>query len=164
MPNPGDYFVVATPGFAARVIRVATRSPWNHSGIYKGNGTIIEADPSRPIRGGKTGVQYADVSKYDGCKILWSNLQLPPERAAVVITAAEAQLGLEYGWLDVAAIGLSTIGIVTAKLDDPDSRFCSQVSAISENADRLLCDKAVNRITPGDLANIINHQPVPANW
>lgn len=156
MPNPGDFCVLHTPGWEAKVIRVATRSPWNHAAIYVGNGQIIEADPS--------GVQISPLSNYDGCPILWSDLRLPPARAALVVAAAKAQIGLEYGWLDIVAVGLSTIGIVTARLDDPDSRFCSQVVAIAEAADATLCAKAVNRVTPGDLGRIIDHQPVPPNW
>jgi hypothetical protein len=158
MPNPGDFMVVATNGWVARVIRILTRSKWNHAAIFIGDGQIIEADPS--------GVQIADLSNYDGLPILWSDLRLPPAQATLVVAAARAQLGLEYGFLDVAAIALSTIGIITSRLDDPDSRFCSQVVAQTFLvAGPLLCvTKAANRITPGDLANIILGQPIPANW
>lgn len=156
-PNPGDYCVLHTNGWAAKGIRLATRSTWNHAAIYIGDGQIIEADPS--------GVQVSPLSNYDGMPVLWSNLTLNTTKAAKVLVAAKAQIGLGYGWVDVAAIGLSTLGIVIPKLDDPSTRFCSQVVA---QAFRLagipLCVKAANRVTPGDLADLIGGRTVPKNW
>lgn len=156
--NPGDYCVIQTHGWAAWWIRLVTRSRFNHAAIYIGGGQIIEANPA--------GVQVSPLSNYDGYLMLRSDLHLDPARAAAVVQAAQAQLGLEYGWLDVLAIALSTIGIRTRKLDDPDSRFCSQLVMISEDAAGrpYLTLKAANRVTPGDLALILVGQPVPANW
>ncbi len=155
--NPGDFLVFSTAGWEAHVIQVATRSRWNHAAVYIGDGWIIEANPA--------GVQRSRLSKYDGRPMLCSDLQLNSMVARTVVGRAEGQLGLPYGWLDVAAIGLSTVGIVLPKLDDPDTRFCSQVVALAlAGAGVSLTTKAPNRVTPGDLGRIILGQPVPANW
>ena len=167
--KPGDFAVVRTNGWVAWLIRVFTRSPYNHAFAYFGDGKIIEANPppwsgrSGPPR--PNGVQFADLSKYDGCKQLRSDRPATDEVRERVVTRLRAQLGLEYGFLDVAAIALSTFGIVTDKLDDPDSRFCSQVIAIAwAQAGDPLTTKSPNRVTPGDLAQVILGHPVPANW
>jgi len=64
MPNVGDYFVVRTNGWAARLIQLGTGSKWNHAGVYLGNNQIVEA---RPV-----GVTLSELSKYDGKPIVWN--------------------------------------------------------------------------------------------
>ena len=156
--QPGDFGVVATTGFVAWAIRVLTRSPYNHAYGYIGNGMIVEAQPH--------GAKISPLAKYDGRPQLRSQLALDPLRQIRVVKAYKDQVGIEYGFLDVAAIGLSTIGIVTSKLTDDDSLFCSQLIAIGlrKGGVKLVTTKRSNRITPGDLADIILKHPVPENW
>jgi len=156
--KPGDFGVVATTGFVAWAIRVVTRSPYNHAYGYIGDGMIVEAQPG--------GAKISPLAKYDGRPQLRSQLALDPLRTVRVVRAYKEQVGIEYGFFDVAAIALSSIGIVTSKLTDDDSVFCSQLIAIGlhKGGVKFGTDKRPNRITPGDLANIILKQPVPANW
>jgi len=119
---------------------------------------IVEAQPG--------GAKISPLSKYDGRPQLRSQLLLDPARAIKTTRAYRDQVGIEYGFFDVAAIGLSTVGIVTSKLTDDDSVFCSQLVAIGlrKGGVELGTDKRSNRFTPGDLADIILKQPVPNNW
>ena len=156
--KPGDFGVVATTGFVAWAIRVVTRSPYNHAYGYIGNGMIVEAQPG--------GAKISPLAKYDGRPQLRSQLALDAVRAIRTVKAYRDQDGIEYGFFDVAAIALSSIGIVTSKLTDDDSVFCSQLVAIGlrKGGVELGTDKRSNRFTPGDLADIILKQPVPENW
>ena len=149
MGKPGDFFVVRTTGWMAFLIRVFTRSEWNHAGVYVGSGQIIEANPD--------GVKVSLLTKYDTCPQLWSDLKLTPTQSTHVVASACAQLGLGYGFRDVAAIALSTIGIRIPWLHEPNTRFCSQLVAISLK-DELVFTKSVDAVTPADLARLILDQ------
>jgi len=113
--QPGDFGVVATTGFVAWAIRVITRSPYNHAYGYIGGGMIMEAQPK--------GAKVSLLSKYNGRPQLRSQLKLDAPHAASTAKAYRDQDGIEYGFFDVAAIALSSIGIVTSKLTDDDRRF-----------------------------------------
>lgn len=96
-PQPGDYGVVTTNGWAARLIQAVTRSHYNHAFIYVGDGTIIEGRPS--------GAGYASLASYPN--VLWSTVPLTPAQRTGIVAAATALIGTPYSWVDCAAIGVA---------------------------------------------------------
>jgi hypothetical protein len=160
-PRVGDWAVVHTSGKYARPIQAFTGSEWNHAIVYVGNGLIIEAAPG--------GVRLAKLSKYDGCPILWSSVDLTDEQRDTIRREAMMLRGIPYSYLDIAALGLSCAGIIPLvvfdRLDRPDRLICSQlVVVVYRKAGIILfTDKADCRVTPGDLADLTMHLPVPEN-
>ena len=148
MPTPGDFFVVATPGWQAWCIRVITRSPVNHAFMLTETGRIIEADPG--------GVREVDLSNYDGMYQVWSNLDVSPLTKAAVVVAARSHLGDPYSWIDDACIGLADLfGIhvpaaVRRRLADPSRLECAQLmdEAYLEVGVHLFSDGRI----PGDVS------------
>lgn len=128
--RPGDIFTTPTYGawydrFIGAGIRYFTatkdeygkwhESKVNHTGIYVGNGKIIEAAPG--------GVRYNDWDAYEGNKAFWSSetgigsrlgdgslstaIELTDEQRAKIVEAAEGLLGTPYGFLDIVAIAFA---------------------------------------------------------
>lgn len=134
--RPGDYFVVATHGWEAKVIRFAERhnanridreGAWaNHAGIFGENGTIYEAQPHG-------GFQTSHIDAYAGFHLAWSSRQLTPVQREEAVAVAEGLLGIRYGWPDILALGASTLGAVPDpvwhRLERPDRLICSQAVA-----------------------------------
>lgn len=154
MPNIGDFGLVRTNGWMAWAIRFGTHSTVNHAFIYVGNGKIIEAEPG--------GARISDVSKYSN--IIWSTgLVTDPTVGARIARWAEAQVGVPYGWLDIAALTLDAAGIRFAVVDHRIERM-----------DRLICSQLVDKayrlagvhlfkdgrlsgeVTPGDLLTVLH--------
>lgn len=153
-PRPGDYIVVRTGGVAARLIRLVTRSRFNHAAIYIGGGQLIEATP-------RYGVRIAELAEYAG-DLMWSNSAEPTlsgERDTVV-DIARAWLGVPYNWEGDLADGLACLGLRWRLLSRlPSGRrtvMCSQLVAnAGERAglDSWLCGKPnPGAVTPADLA------------
>jgi uncharacterized protein YycO len=151
-PRVGDYFVVRTNGLAAWLIRLGTRSPVNHAGVFVGDGAIIEAQPGGAVR--------SPVTDYPNA--IWSDLPLTDSDRASIAHWATAQVGVPYGWPDIAALTLACFGIkprfVAKRIERMDRLICSQ-----------LCDKAyllagvhlfddgrlTGEVTPGALLHLI---------
>jgi len=151
-PNIGDFFVVRTTGWAARLIQLGTWSKWNHAGIYIGDDMIIEARPQ--------GVTLSDISKYDNHDILWSTSFEPP------FTEAEGEklrsfalnfVGHEYGVWSILATGFKCLGIsllpAIKRAESENGVICSQLVAwIWSHMGRKLSTKQHALVTPKDLA------------
>lgn len=127
-PNVGDYFVVHTKSVAGRLIQLGTWSKWNHSGIYLGNGMIVEALIQ--------GVALSPISKYDNDPIIWSTGIDSP------FTEAEAEnlrnfaltfVGDPYGLWSIIATGLKCLGIsllpAIRRAENERQVICSQLVA-----------------------------------
>lgn len=151
-PQAGDFFVVATNGLVARLIRWFTGSWANHAGVYIGAGWIAEANPA--------GVQLAKASKYDSCRIEWSGIALTPEEREQVVGAVGAMEGIPYGYLDLLAIVLHRFRLTLwadRRLDRGDRLICSQVVARAYRVAglTLMPGTPENYVTPGDLARLL---------
>ena len=156
--------VVATPGWKARVIRWVTRSPVNHAAILTATaGVLFEARPA--------GAGEVELAHYAGCRQWWASTPVTGLQRGRILAALPLYEGRPYGWLDVTAIGLDAVGIrwkwVTRRLHDPATVFCSQLVAevfLAAAGVRLVPGKPAWTVTPGDLLDVIEHQPVPAYY
>jgi uncharacterized protein YycO len=151
-PPPGTYGVVRTGGFYAWLIRVGTRSKFNHAFITYADGQIIEADPG--------GARWAQLSDYDGHHIMFDlSDDMTDAQRQRVIDKAITLLGTPYGWTDIARLALRCAGVqwgwLTRAADNERAMICSQlVATCGEAADvDWNCDReAPAAVTPGDLA------------
>ena len=149
MPNLGDYFVVHTTGWAARLIQFGTRSKWNHAGIYIGDNKVIEARPN--------GVKIRDVSEYDNFPIMWSNEPLTEEQRSNLVKFAKSFENDGYGVGSIIALAFKCLGlsILPANiLAEKEKRvICSQLVAWSYSHIKIkLTNKPHALVTPADLA------------
>ena len=151
-PAPGSYGCVRTGGFYAWLIRVGTRSHFNHAFIVMENGRIIEADPG--------GARWAQLSDYEtDSKVFDTRDVLTDEQRQRVMYKAEVLLGTPYGWTDIVRLSLRCMGLqwqwLTRKADNEAAMICSQLVAACGQAAGLdwLCGReAAAAVTPGDLA------------
>jgi uncharacterized protein YycO len=153
MPNVGDYGVVRTSGAAGALIRFGTRSTVNHAFVHIGDGQIVEAQPGGAIISPAT--NYPDA--------IWSHRDLTDSDRASIAHWAKQQVGVPYGWPDIAALAFACYGITN-----------KQINQRIERMDRLICSQLVDKaymlagvhlfddgrltqaVTPGDLLNLIH--------
>lgn len=180
-PRLGDFGVVRTGGWAAAVIRWATRSTVNHAFVYVGDGKIVEAQPG--------GAVLSDVSEYEG-RTIWSTgrvvaycdtggcvdgVFVPDERDAIA-HAARGMVGVPYNWPDIAAIGLAQRRLgrlvtprswIARRLSRGDRLICSQLVDAAYNAAGLHLftdNRPTGLVSPGDLLDLIRTpERTPAN-
>lgn len=149
----GDFLVFRTNGWAARWIQLFTRSRWNHAAIYIGDGRIVEAEP--------TGVRITNLHEaYTDDQWIVSGKTLTSWQRNKIVTWAKSKEGTPYGWLDIAALGLLSLGIRWKWLDrfaaDQSRLVCSQlVSYAYFNAGIPLTNDDAWTVTPGDLEELI---------
>jgi hypothetical protein len=102
-PQTGGYGLVDLPGWFPFCIRHLTRSKWAHAFavLNAADGTILEARPS--------GSAIGNLSQYQGRQMLFSE---PAPQAAQLApvelwdAARQKWAGIEYGFADVAELGL----------------------------------------------------------
>ncbi|HUX70403.1 MAG TPA: hypothetical protein VMV41_07835 [Cellulomonadaceae bacterium] len=163
--RPGDFAVVATRSRIGWLIRLVTRSRYNHAFLYLGNGKIVEAE--------SPGAVISPLADYDGYPVLWSNLKLTDAERAAIVAKARALVGTPYSWVDDACIALTAIfgvhvpGPVRRRLARPDRMMCSQLVDACYHAAgiNLVPSKPLpGDVSPGDLADVIAGRPVPEHW
>lgn len=153
-PKPGTYACVRTGGFYAWLIRVGTRSKYNHAFLVVDEyGGIIEADPG--------GARRAMLADYRADAIVFDvNEPITDEQRARVVAKATTLLGTPYGWTDIARLALRCAGVkwrwLTAAADNERAMICSQLVAACGEAAGLDWDCGRDNpaaVTPGDLAS-----------
>ena len=153
-PQPGDYFVVRTNGWAGVLIRWVTRSTVNHAGILVNGGAVVEARPA--------GAGYAAARDYTAAT--WSHFPLTDAQRVAIIGAANGLVGTPYSWVDCACVGLADLfGInvpepVRKRLRRRDRLMCSQLvdTAYLDAGVHLFSDGRIpGAVSPGDLLNLI---------
>lgn len=153
MPLPGDFGVTATPGFGSWVIRVVTRSKYNHAFVVIGAGQCIEGEPG--------GARYNRLANYPHA--VYSSFPLTgPQRAGIVAWATK-HLGTPYSWLDDLEIGLVDLfgwapKWMRARLRSDATLQCAQlVDAAYHAAGVQLFDdgRPAGGVSPADLARLI---------
>lgn len=150
-PKPGTYGCVRTGGFYAWLIRVGTRSEYNHAFIVHTGGRIIESDPG--------GARWSTLDAYAGHEVMYCPDYLDDATREKITAKAETLLGTPYGWLDIARLSLRCLGVqwkwLTTAADNEKSMICSQLVAACGEAGRVdwNCGReAPAAVTPGDLA------------
>jgi hypothetical protein len=103
-PQTGCYGVVDLSGWFPWCIRHLTRSPWAHAFIVLDDaaGTILEARPS--------GSAIGNLNQYAGRVMLFSEPAPEAGKAggasSLILQARESWTGIEYGFADIAELGL----------------------------------------------------------
>lgn len=156
-PKPGDYLVIKSRGWAARLIQIGTRSRWNHAAIYVGirNGvpTIVEAKPR--------GVVYSPLSDYKRTDYVVSARDLTSWQRFKILREAErlADAHTGYGWIDIVALAAVQFRACPDwlwKIARHINRIvCSQVVSVcwSRAGVEAIPNKDPWAVTPGDLAD-----------
>lgn len=152
--RPGDYVVVRTGGLAGLLIRLVTRSRYNHVAIVDDDGWLIEATP-------RHGVQRAHPAEYGDDAMLSNFLEptTPGQRMAVAAFAA-GLLGEPYNWSADVCDGLSALGLRWRLLTRLEAGrravMCSQLVAeagVGAGLPAWQCGKpTAAAVVPGDLA------------
>lgn len=155
LPAPGTYGCVRTKGLYAWLIRVGTRSHYDHAFIVCEGGQIIEGEPG--------GARWAELAKYDGCELVYDTDEpMTARQRQQVVDKAIVLLGTGYGWLDIARLALRCAGVqwawLTRAADNERRMICSQIVATCGQAagvDWNSGREAPAAVTPGDLAHRI---------
>jgi uncharacterized protein YycO len=151
----GDFCVMATKGFVPWCIRVITRSPVNHAALYVGGGQLVEAQPQGAI--------LVPVTKYDGYRLYWSNLDLTGTERKQIALAGLNLRGTPYAFADILAQVLVRVFKWRAsfwakdRAARPDRLQCAQlVEAAYLKAGIVLLPKTPRgMVSPGDLYDLI---------
>jgi len=163
IPVAGDYFVVSTKGFVGFMIQLGTFSKMNHTGIYIGNGKIVEATPRK-------GVIISDLSQYDGLELVWNHEDNPtPEQRKIMVDTALAQVGKKYFFADIVIIGFRILGVpvpmwIQNKIAKSNHQICSGTTTICARAAGYTVEptKPFYFVTPSDLMYRLLWLPCPS--
>lgn len=150
---PGDYFVTATGGVVARLIRWATRSPVNHAGVYIGGGLTVEAQPK--------GAKVGKISQYP--RAVSSSFPLSHIDRWNIETAAKAFIGTPYNFADIAAQALVRVfgwhapKWALERLSSTSRLQCAQLVdvAYQKAGIHLFATKVPGLVAPSDLLDLI---------
>lgn len=126
LPPAGVYGCVQTHGFVPLLIRLVTRSPFDHVFISTGDGQIIEAEPG--------GVRISDIVEYAGYRIEYNTGEpMTDVQRAAVAEFAESKRGEPYAWTADAIDGLRCLGLrwrILARFERARrSVMCSELAA-----------------------------------
>lgn len=150
--TPGFYVCVGTSGFGAAMIKIGTRSRYNHVFmITSTDGEIVQA------MGG--GVEKAHISDYAGRPMrISSGISMNSDQQALLVRSAYSMVGVPYNDLALFDDGLEAIGAMwryLAKLASDDHELmCSQAVALMGKAagyDWMCGKREPSEVTPGDL-------------
>lgn len=156
-PRFGDYGVVKTNGWAAKLIQVGTVSRWNHVFIYIGGGEIVEARP--------TGVVISKFNEYPN--IAWNQHEVMDDITRNAIVAkAKSFVGQPYGFLAIGNIALRILGLkilantrLLERMASSEGLICSELVSLAYKAAGIdLTGIPDYRVTPGDLAERLIYQ------
>jgi hypothetical protein len=147
---PGDVALVRPGGWVGAGIDVVTTSRYCHIRlIVAEDGSTVEANPPGAMRG-----------RIQGGDVIVTAPLTDAQRAQVATTAA-ALIGIPYGWLDVAALGLAQFGIhppgLSKRLGRPDRLFCSQLVDLvwrSVGFHAFTDGRLPQNVSPGDIADL----------
>lgn len=129
MYEPGRYVCVRTTGLVAKVIELATLSPYDHTFvIVSTGGDIVEAEP--------WGARKAHISEYAGRLAVINSEPMGPDQQVQIVNAALKMIGVPYNDLGFIEDGLEAITGRVAKwllrhAETSHGVICSQLAARS---------------------------------
>jgi len=148
-PRIGDYGVVRSSGFFAKLIRIGTTSRWNHAFIYAGEGKIIEANPG--------GVTVSPVDKHT--KIAWNRHErLTNAERMQILAHAEKAIGKPYNFYIIFILTLRALGVkilpksVIRWFAKNEGYICSELVAECYEKAGVSIGIEPDLCNPGDLA------------
>ncbi len=145
---PGDFIVTHGSGFVDSLIRLITRSHWNHAAlIIASDGTLIEALG--------TGLTRDNIGKYRRRDYFVVRLELDEDDRAEVIAYANAMLARhpKYGFLTIATIALRILTKMRLVIKKDGTFICSEFVARSLAQGGRIWFEDTSLITPADLYN-----------
>jgi uncharacterized protein YycO len=161
---PGDFFVTSITGEVGRLISLgewlcgARLGPWDHAGIYLGDGMLVEAEPG--------GARVGNIAEYEGRPLAWSTGHIPltDEQRTAIVSAARRSVGVPYSFADYAAIAAHRLHLpggpwLRRYVASSKHMICSQtVDAACQAAGVQLYDDGRwnGYVTPADLATLID--------
>lgn len=159
MPGLAQIGLVRTKGFSSWLIRVVTRSPFNHTVLVSADNEVISAET--------TGVKRLELRMFEPPyvqEVSWSNFDLDMWEITRAINFAEHQLGKPYGVLTFLWCGaVRLFGVkhtprwILRRLRSQRSWICSQLtdSAYKAAGIHLFTDhRAEGAVVPGDYTPI----------
>jgi len=153
---PGDFIVTHGSGFVDSLIRLMTRSRWNHAAlIVASDGTLIEALG--------TGLTRDKISKYQRRDYFVVRLDLDDEDRAEVLAYANAMLERhpKYGLLTIATIALRILTRMRLVIKKDGTFICSEFVARSLAQGGRIWFEDTSLITPADLYNsCVKNEPI----
>lgn len=155
---PGTIFVLASGGWAGRIIRIGTNSRVNHAGMCLGDGLTIEGEPG----GARIGHEQDNERVIYG-DALWSEIERQrPGANREMAVAAHALQGTPYNWLNIADDAFSALSFPQRWLekivDNNHMLICSSLvdQAAQTVGVHLFTDgRKPGRVNPGDLEGVI---------
>lgn len=148
IPRPGDFIVTHGNSFYSWLIRIATRSHWNHAALVVArNGTIIEAT-------GK-GLRKNTIDEYPEDQFHLVRVTLSDADRQQAVSYAQAMLArhAEYDFLAIASIGLKIITHSHLVIKIDGTLICSEFVAEALAEGGTIWYKDTSLITPADLYN-----------
>lgn len=163
--EPGDIGVVRTGTLFGLLIRLATRSEYNHAFVVIDKGLITEA--------AMHGVTVTPLSKYTHSDVMSSNgcFKISGPERQIIVTKALSLVGRGYNFLDILSIAILQIGWVERRVRLHEEGFLLRwVRHRVESSRRLICSQDADEtyrlaglhifddgripmdVTPGDLA------------
>jgi hypothetical protein len=150
--EPGRYVCTRTKSPFGFLIRIFTRSPYDHAFIVLGGGLIAEAT--------NTGTRIDNLDRYKGQLAVANTDELmTTAQRAQVAQAARQLVGREYGWGAIGVIALRKLGLKWGWLlrfaDEKDADICSEDVAIAGAAaglDWLCGEEDPALVRPDELA------------
>ena len=153
---PGDFIVTHGNGFVDSLIRLMTRSRWNHAAlITASDGTLIEALG--------TGLTRDNISKYRRRDYFVVRLELDAEDRQQVVAYADAMLKRhpQYGFWTIATIALRILTKMRFIIKKDGTFICSEFVARSLAQGGRIWFEDTSLITPADLYNsCVKNEPI----
>lgn len=161
--QPGDFVLTHRNGPIPRLIRLAERARfrgpdrvyahWSHAAlVVSADGMIVEAEAS--------GVQRSPISRYLASERHLVRLEgVGVEQRAAAARYAESQVGNAFGFLELAASGISLLTGQTLRLQRASHMMCSVLVARSLERAGQHFERPIEDILPADLAKQYRVRP-----
>lgn len=154
MDNLGQLGLVRTVGFSSWLIRLVTRSHWNHTVCRVSEHNIVSAET--------TGVAILPADHFK--TTVWSQFPLGDKERARIIAFSLAQVGKPYGRLTFVWIGVSRITRwvtprwLERRISDQNTWICSQLCDAAYQAAGIHMfrdNRPPGAVTPSDIAGVM---------
>lgn len=144
--KPGDILLFHHARGLNKLITGFTNSPYYHAAIYSGNRGVVEARTS--------GVQCGNLQGRERDFVV---VPMPPEHGKIALQWATTQLNDTYSYVDLGIIILDRFCRFVHFNYTPKGKYsCGEFVAIAFDRAgmRLVPDRDLNNVVPGDIARV----------